>query len=79
MFPDELLDFWGFFYGRELVVDSSADIICFTNVLFRANFVTDEIDEVVCATRRVSKYLVGATRDGAFKTWLVNVIKTSEN
>lgn len=28
---------------------------------------TDEIDEAVCATRRLAKYLVGATHDRAFK------------
>lgn len=51
-----------------MVVDSSAEVICFTNVLLRANFATDEIDHVVCAERRVAKYLVGATSDGALKT-----------
>lgn len=51
-----------------MAVDSSAEAICFTNVLLRANFATDEIDHVVCAERRVANYLVGATSDGALKT-----------
>lgn len=40
----------------------------------QANFATDEIDEAVCATRRLAKYLVGATRDGAFKTVCVGTM-----
>lgn len=36
----------------------------FSNVLLRANLATDKIDVVVCATRRVAKYLEGTTRNG---------------
>lgn len=73
MFPDGLLDLSGL-YGRVMVVDSSAEVICFTNVLLRANFATDERDAVVCVTRHVGKYLVGATPDGAFKTVHVGTV-----
>lgn len=55
-------------YGRTVVVDSFVEVTCFPHALFKANLATDEIDAVVCATRHVPKYLVGATRDGAFKT-----------
>lgn len=44
----------------------------------QANFATDEIDEAVCATRRLAKYLVGATHDGAFKTVCVKGSKYFE-
>lgn len=52
---------------RAVVVDSSEEVVFFTNVLLRANFATDEIDQVVHAESRVAKYLVGATSDGALK------------
>lgn len=40
----------------------------------QAHFATDEIDEADCATRRLAKYLVGATRDVAFKTVCVGAV-----
>lgn len=40
----------------------------FPQCMLKANLTTDEIDAVVCATRRLANYLVGAPRDGAFKT-----------
>lgn len=40
----------------------------------QANFATDEIDENVCATGRLAKYLAGATRYGAFKTLCVGAV-----
>lgn len=73
MFSDGLLDFCGL-YGRTVVVDPSAEVTCFANVLLRADFATDEIDAVVCAARSVAKNLVGATRDGAFKTVCVGAV-----
>lgn len=60
MFPDGLLDLFSL-YGR--IVDSSAEVTFFTNVLVRANFATGAIDAVVCAAKRVAKYLLSATRD----------------
>lgn len=73
MFSDGLLDFFGL-YGRAMVVDPSAEVTCFTDVLLRADFATDEIDAVVCAARSVAKYLVRATRGGAFKTVRVGAV-----
>lgn len=50
-----------------MAVDFFAEVTCLPNALFKANLATDEIDAVICATRRVAKY-IGATRYGAFKT-----------
>lgn len=61
-------------HGKAVVVDYSAEVTCLTNVLLRANFATNEIDTVVCAARRVAKYLVCATRDGAVKTVRVEAV-----
>lgn len=55
--PTVSLIFW--LYGRTVVVDSFAGVTCFPNALFKANIATDEVDAVICATRRVAKYLVG--------------------
>lgn len=55
-------------YGGAVIVDSSAEVICFIYVLLRADFATDEMDAVVCSARRVAKYLAGATVNWAFKT-----------
>lgn len=47
-------------------VDPSAEVTCLINILLRANLPKDEIYAVVCAARRVIKYLVGVTGNGAF-------------
>lgn len=54
-----------------MVVDSSAKVTCFANVLRNANFAVDTIEAIVCATRRVAKYVVAATRNGATKMSLL--------
>lgn len=73
MFPDGLLHFFGL-YGRAVVVDLSAEVTCFTNVLLWANSATDEIGAIVCAARLVARYLEGATHDEAFKTVRVGAV-----
>lgn len=51
-----------------MVVNSSAGVTCFPNVLFRANLATDKIDAVVLTTRRVAQYFVSTTPNGANKS-----------
>lgn len=46
----------------------------FTNVLLGANFATDEIITVICASRFVAKYVVEAIRDGAFTAVRVGAV-----
>uniref|UniRef100_K1PKD0 Uncharacterized protein n=1 Tax=Magallana gigas TaxID=29159 RepID=K1PKD0_MAGGI len=38
MFSDGLLDFFGL-YGRAVIVDPSAEVTCFTDVLLRADYI----------------------------------------
>lgn len=57
--------------GRTMVVDSSAKVTCFVKVLLKANFAVDMIQAIVCATRYVAKYVVGATHNGATKMSLL--------
>lgn len=47
---------------------------CFTNVLLGANFATDEIIAVICASKLVAKYVVEAIRDGAFTAVRVGAV-----
>lgn len=54
-----------------VVVDSSAEVTCFPNVLLRANLATDEIDTIVCATRHVVQYFVGTTQLPANKLFVL--------
>lgn len=63
-----LTDFFDFFClnGKTMVVDSSAEITCFRNVLFWANLTNGKINEVVCATRCVVKDFVDTNRNMAF-------------
>lgn len=67
--PDGLHGFSGL-YGRAVVVDPSEEVTCCTNIMFRTTFASDEIhvDALVCAARRVSKYLLAAICGGTFKT-----------
>lgn len=53
--------------GRTMIVDSFAKVTCFAKVLLKANFAVDMIEAIVCATRSVAKYVLGATRNGATK------------
>lgn len=73
MFFDGFFDFFGF-YGRVVVVDFFVEVICFIDVLFRVDFVIDEIDVVVCVVRSVVKYFVGVICDGVFKIVCVGVV-----
>lgn len=49
--------------GREVVVDSFAEVTCFPNKLLRTN-----LAKVVFAARRVVQYFVSSTHNGASKT-----------
>lgn len=57
-----------------MVGDSSTEVTCFPNALFKANLATDEINAIFGATRSVAKHLVGASRNGAFKTVRVGAV-----
>lgn len=50
-------------YGRAVVNDSSVEFTCFTSVLYRANFATEEMDAVICNLQ----YIPGALCDRGFK------------
>lgn len=73
MLPDGLIDllFFGL-YNRAVVVASSANVTCFTDVLLRANFATNETDAAVSQTKHVANYVT--THDGAVKTVRVGVV-----
>lgn len=59
MFLDGLLNFSGL-NGETVVVDSSAEVTRFPNVLF-TYFAAGKIDGVVCDIRYVPQYFVGTT------------------
>lgn len=75
--PTGSLTFFGL-NGRAVVVDPSAEVTCFTIILLKADFATDEIDAVGCAAKGVAKYLVGATHDGASKTVRVGAVSAQK-
>ena len=52
MFPNGFIEFFGP-NGRAVVINSPAEISCFTNILFGANFATDEINAVVSMTGQI--------------------------
>lgn len=54
--------------------DYSAEVICFPNVMFRANLAINEIHAVVCAARHDAQYCVGKTHNRANKTVRVDVV-----
>lgn len=66
MFLDGLLDFFSL-YGGTVVDDAYAEVTYqyFHNVLLKANFATDKIGAVFCATRRVALFFEGVTRNKA--------------
>lgn len=59
---DWLVDFLGL-CGREVVVDSFAEVACFPDKLLRTN-----IAKEVFAAKRVVQYFVSLTHNGASKT-----------
>lgn len=77
MLSDWLMDFFGS-DGRTMVIDSSAEVSRFSNILFLTNFATDEVDTIICLTRQVPKDSVATTCNGALKTVRVRTMLTKK-
>ena len=77
MLSDWFMDFFGP-DGRTVVIDSSAEVPRFSNILFMTNFASDEVDAVICVTRQVFKDSVATTCNGALKTVRVRTMLTKK-
>ena len=77
MFTHRFADFFGL-DGRTVVVDSSAEVSRFSNILLLTNPATDEINAVICLTGKIAQNFVAATYDGALKTVCVAAVFTEK-